>query len=778
MTDDRPSPVTTAVTAWSSIRGKLFWKYAVLVVGVLSVVLAANGFAWIWFTYRDHQASLVRIQRGQAEAAAARIEQFVKEIEGHLGWMMQMPWSAVAAETRRFDALRLLRLVPPITELAVLDEAGREQLRVSRLEVDVIGSGIDRSNEPVFLEAKSRKTFLGPVYLHRGSEPYMTLALAGPRGDAGVSVAKVNLRFIWDVVSQIRVGENGRAYVIDKSGRLIAHPDISLVLRNTDLSSLAYVKAIRTGASAENTTAANEHGRSVLIAHAEIAPLGWYVLVELPAAEAFAPLYASLVATGLVLLGGLLLAVLASLFLARKMVTPIQALQVGAAQIGAGALGHRIDIDSGDELQALGEQFNNMAAQLEESYATLERKVEERTRQLELANLAKSRFLAAASHDLRQPLHALGLFVGQLRAAHDQAEHGPIVARIDAAVSAMNELFGALLDISKLDAGVLTPEVTGFPVRRLLMRLETTFAGAAREKGLHLRMVGSDVWVRSDPILLERILLNLVSNAVRYTVRGGVLIGCRQHGDRLSLEVWDTGVGIPGDQQGSVFGEFYRLGGVGGDRSSGLGLGLAIVDRLCKLLDHPLELVSHVGKGSRFSVSVPLISKPAETTILIPPEDSIDPVRGKLVVVIDDDLLVLQGMRSALQSWGCKVVAATSDRAALAELADSDQSPDLIISDYHLPDGDTGFDVVARLRTALGIEVPAFLVSGDTTPERLHEAAARGFYLLHKPVLPMNLRAVVTQLLKVDSTDGRCVDAELPNAHQPEASPIPALPLQ
>jgi signal transduction histidine kinase/CheY-like chemotaxis protein len=756
-------PVAIAIKAWSNMGGKLFWKYAALVVGVLTVALAANGFVWIWFTYQDHQASLVRIQRGQAEAAAAKIGQFVREIEGHLGWMMQMPWSAVAPEARRFDALRLLRLVPAVTELAMLDETGRERLRVSRLELDIVGSGIDRSNEPLFVEAKAHRIFYGPVYLHRESEPYMTLALAGPRGDAGVSVAKVNLRFIWDVVSQIGVGQKGRAYVVDTSGRLIAHPDISLVLRNTDLSGLAHIRAIQSGAAAgvENTVATDELGRSVLVAHAAIAPLGWLVFVELPVAEAFAPLYASLLATGLVLLGGLTLAVLASLFLARKMVTPIQALQTGAAQIGAGALGHRIDIDTGDELEALGDQFNNMAAQLQGSYATLERKVEERTRQLEQANLAKSRFLAAASHDLRQPLHALGLFVAQLRALRDHTEHGPIVARIDAAVAAMNELFGALLDISKLDAGVLTPDVTEFPVQRLLRRLETTFAGAAREKGLQLRVIASDAWVRSDPILLERILLNLVSNAVHYTVRGRVLVGCRRRGEHLSLEVWDTGIGIPEDQQRNVFGEFYRLGGLGGDRSSGLGLGLAIVDRLCNLLDHPIELVSHIGKGSRFAVSVPLTPQLEETTTPIALADSIDPVRGKLVFIIDDDPLALQGMRGVLQTWGCKVVTAASGRAAVAQLANSTQLPDLIISDYHLPDGDTGFNVISRLRAALGAKVPAFLITGDTTPECLHEAGARGLYLLHKPVPPMNLRAVISQLLKGNPADDSCVSSEL-----------------
>ena len=179
MIDGVISPIKTAISAWSNIRAKLFWKYAALVVAVLCVVLGANGFIWIWFTYQDHKASLLRIQRGHAEAAAARIGQFVKEIEGHLGWMMQMPWSAVAPEARRFDALRLLRLVPAITELAMLDETGREQLRVSRVELDVVGSGIDRSNEPLFVEAKAHRVFYGPVYLHRQSEPYMTLAAGG-----------------------------------------------------------------------------------------------------------------------------------------------------------------------------------------------------------------------------------------------------------------------------------------------------------------------------------------------------------------------------------------------------------------------------------------------------------------------------------------------------------------------------------------------------------------------------------------------------------------------
>src|SRR5262249_49120560 len=259
----------------------------------------------------------------------------------------------------------------------------------------------------------------------------------------------------------------------------------------------------------------------VLTAYAPVAPLGWLMFVELPVDEAYAPLYSAIERSGALLFAGLALAVFSGLFLARRMVVPIQTIRSGAARIGSGDLSQRISIRTGDELEALADQFNSMAAQLEDSYAGLEQKVEERTHQLEVANLAKSRFLAAASHDLRQPLQALGLFVDQLHDHMKSAEGGRLVERIDAAVAAMNELFNALLDISRLDAGVLSTNVTEMPVAHLLNRIESTFAGVAREKGLSFRVVPSSAWIRSDVILLERILLNLVSNAVRYTSSGG-----------------------------------------------------------------------------------------------------------------------------------------------------------------------------------------------------------------------------------------------------------------
>jgi signal transduction histidine kinase len=367
-------------------RSRLFLKYAGLFVAVVSVALLVNGLFEIWGSYRTHKATLIQIQHEQAEAAATKIGQFVIEIQSQLGWTTQLLWSTETIEQRRFDALRLLRQVPAITELSQVDASGKEQLRVSRLAMDVVGSGLDLSKEPKFTEAVKNKIYYGPVYFRRESEPYMTLSLAGTRRDAGVSIAEVNLKLIWDVVSKIKVGQNGHAYVVDGRGRLIAHPDISLVLRNTDMSRLAQVQAAQHGQSGnvpEDFQAATDiQGRQVLTAFAPVTPLGWTVFVELPVDEAYQPLIASIKRTALVLFGALFLAALAGMFLARRMVIPIQALRAGAARIGGGDLAQRISVKTGDEFEALADQFNDMASRLEESYTGLENKVELRTREL------------------------------------------------------------------------------------------------------------------------------------------------------------------------------------------------------------------------------------------------------------------------------------------------------------------------------------------------------------------------------------------------------------
>jgi GAF domain-containing protein/CheY-like chemotaxis protein len=373
--------------------------------------------------------------------------------------------------------------------------------------------------------------------------------------------------------------------------------------------------------------------------------------------------------------------------------------------------------------------------------------IQDKSRQLEIANKYKSHFIASASHDLRQPLHALNLFVAQMRAEFDPKERERLAGRIEAAVGSMNELFAALLDMTKLDAGILEPHVTEVSIARLFQRIETTFAEAAHVKGLRLRIVASSAWVHSDAILLERILLNLVSNAVRYTTHGGVVIGCRHISENVRIDICDSGPGIPEDQQQSIFSEFYQVSGHERGGQVGFGLGLAIVERLGRLLGHVVELKSRPGRGSRFSISVPVVAgrreiggvSAADTTIA-------DPARGKLVVVIDDDPLVLDGMGGILDSWGCKVVAAETAEAVLAKTAS--RQPDLIISDYRLRNGETGINAIHRIREALRSPTPAFLISGDTAPERLRDASDHGFHLLHKPVPPMRLRAMVNQLLR------------------------------
>jgi signal transduction histidine kinase/CheY-like chemotaxis protein len=378
--------------------------------------------------------------------------------------------------------------------------------------------------------------------------------------------------------------------------------------------------------------------------------------------------------------------------------------------------------------------------------ARLFEEIQDKSQQLEVASKYKSHFLASASHDLRQPLHALNLFVAQLNAELDSVERRRLVGRIEAAVGSMNELFDALLDMSKLEAGILEPNVTVFPIDHLLRRIETTFADAAREKGIRLLIAPSSAWVRSDFILLERILLNLVSNAVRYTARGGVLVGCRRRGERLRIDVCDTGPGIPAEQQRKVFSEFYQL--AESDRGHGLGLGLAIVDRLGGLLGHPVELRSLLGRGSRFSVSVPATAQlpsVAEESIA---SAIVDPAHGKLVLVIDDDPLVVEAMSGILRSWGCKVLCTNSEEAALFSVTAQRQRPDLIIADYRLAGRRTGIQAIAAVRSAVGLSIPAFLISGDTAPDRLRDARKNGFHLLHKPVPAMRLRAILNQLLR------------------------------
>ena len=369
-----------------SAYGSLFRKYVIYFVALVSTALIVSGLVGLYFTYQESKAARLNLQREKAQAAASRIATYVSEIEHQLGWVRLPEAAEGGAERRRVEYLKLLRQEPAITDLTFIDASGREQLRVSRLGMSVSGSGTDFSRDPKFVQVHKGKTYFSPVYFRKQTEPYMTIAVPGLTDSSGVTIAEVNLKFIWDVISRLKIGRNGLAYLVDSRGQLIAHPDISLVLQKTDLSSLAQVRAARADVGSEERDsvliAPGLQGGEALIGYAGVAPLGWHVFVEQPLAEAFGPLYSSLQRTGLLLLAGLILAVAVSLFLARHMITPIREIQAGAARIAAGTLDQQIEIRTGDELEALAVEFNNMAKQLRESYSGLERMVEERTRDL------------------------------------------------------------------------------------------------------------------------------------------------------------------------------------------------------------------------------------------------------------------------------------------------------------------------------------------------------------------------------------------------------------
>jgi two-component system, sensor histidine kinase len=366
------------------------------------------------------------------------------------------------------------------------------------------------------------------------------------------------------------------------------------------------------------------------------------------------------------------------------------------------------------------------------------------------ANVAKSSFLASASHDLRQPVHALGMFVGALRDRPLDEASARLVRQIQNSVGALDSLFGAILDISRLDAGVIESRPRAFAVQPLLERICRDEMPEVDRKGIALRLVPCSLSVQTDPVLLERVLRNLVSNAVRYTSQGRVVVGCRR-GPRLSIEVWDTGRGIPADQRDVIFQEFYQIGNPERDRTRGLGLGLAIVQRLTKILHTPLQMQSRVGRGSAFKLSVALTA--SEGAIESPRETSLVTGRSLFILVVDDEVAIQEAMYALLTGWGHQVVATGSCAEMLERAVSFTSTPDLIISDYRLRNGEGGIGAIDRLRSEFNSDIPSVLITGDTAPDRIREAMASGCLLMHKPVSNSRLRAAIVNLAAVAPAD-------------------------
>jgi signal transduction histidine kinase len=613
--------------AFRSKRRRLFRKYVVIVVGLVTGAVVSSGAVEAYFAFRDNEASLVQIQREKASAATAAIEQFIVELERDVGTALHPV--EVPIDRRYADFLRVLDQVPSLTELVYIDPTGTERIRHSLDAPDFFeGRGEDRSGDPVFLKPKVEQPYFSPVFFVNESEPHMRMALRA--GSGGVVVADITLKLIRDVVSGIKVGKAGLAYAVDSEGNLIIHPDPTLLLNRTNLVRLPQVKAALGaaggGESEEITVGRDPSGGKVLTATQSIPSLGWHVFVEQPLGEAFAPLYSSIFRTIILLIVGLALAFLVSLVLARRMVTPIHTLQAGAARIGGGDLDHIIQVRTGDELQALAEEFNRMTAELRESYEGLEKKVEERTRdlnvalaqleekgrELETVSRHKSEFLANMSHELRTPLNAIIGFsevlreqmFGELNEA--QMEYvGDVLEAGQHLLSLINDI----LDLSKIEAGQMELDLGDVSVPQALNSGLTMHGERADRNGITLTLtVGPEVGViRADERKVRQVIFNLLSNAVKFTPPGGhVNVSAFVADGMVEVAVTDTGPGIVREDRERIFEEFQQARGSSHGSREGTGLGLTLSRQFIELHGGRLWVESEQAAGSTFRFTLPL----------------------------------------------------------------------------------------------------------------------------------------------------------------------------
>lgn len=589
---------------------------------LMSGGLLSSSAVELVFRYRESVEGLRAVQQEIAYSAAVQVQQFIAEIHQLLRVATRTPDTITAGltEAYRFALRTLLHGAPAITHAVVLDSTGRERLKVSREQMILPEDLGDRAGDTAFVQAQAGTAFFGPVYFVRQSEPYMHMAVPIERvaGEViGVLMAEVNLTYIWEVMSRITVGQTGYAYVVSQQGDLIAHPDLSLVLQQQRLTHLDQVQAALAGVPGP-LTQTNLHGEPVLTTFASIPLVGWAVIVEQLAREAYAPLYRSLLRTAVLCLLGLGLAGVVRLQMHRRVVRPVEVLRQGAARIGAGALQYRLDVRTGDELEALADAFNQMAAQLQASYTDLEDKVAARTWDLEMANQHlesanqhKSQFLANMSHELRTPLHAvlgythliLDRIYGEIPPLVDEKLH-----RVHQSGQHLLTLINAVLDLSRIESGRLVLSMTEYAMAEVVSTVVTTVEPLAAAKQLTLTVTVPADLPRGtgDAPRLTQVLFNLVGNAIAFTEVGEVGIDVSASDDTFTLVVRDTGPGIATAEQQRIFEAFQQVDTSSTRTHHGTGLGLAIAKQIIELHGGRIGVRSRPGQGATFWCTVPI----------------------------------------------------------------------------------------------------------------------------------------------------------------------------
>ena len=597
------------------MKKSLFRRYAGVIMLLVGAALLAGGVAELVLNYRESRTHIDRVQRLQAQAAASRIEQYLKVGERLVSDMSTLPWVSGLLNTRdrRDEYYRLMKLAPAISEMRAVDANGKERLRVSRIDIDEFDSGRDYRNDATFRMALSSGTGYSSTYFKHGSEPYLLMGVRD-KGEGGwVTLVEINLRFIGDVVKQIHAGDKGQAYVIDRANHLVAHPNASYVLRQSDLSNLPHVIALRGGSGPTSVSldGVNLEGEKVLAAFAPVGVAEWSVIVEQPISAALGPVYSTILRTGVLFMLGIVVALAASYWLARRLTEPVVTVQRGAARIGSGDLGTRIAVHTGDEIESLADEFNRMAARLEESYTGLEQKVKEKTAQLELANRHKSEFLANMSHELRTPLNAVIGFSDVLKEQYFGAlneKQLEYAKDINTSGQHLLSLINDILDLAKIEAGKMELEAANFSLRGAVGNSLTLIRERALRQNLTVEAHFADGLdeIVADERKVKQVLINLLSNAVKFSYPNGrVFLTANRVQSDIVVSVSNTGPGIAPADQAIIFEEFKQLNTMNTAKHEGTGLGLSLARRFVELHGGRIWVESQEGEDATFSFTLP-----------------------------------------------------------------------------------------------------------------------------------------------------------------------------
>jgi signal transduction histidine kinase len=610
-------------------RSRLVRNYFFIFAALIGGGMVTSGLLEIYFRYYENQEQIAVTQGEAAKAAVTKIAQYILEIEGQMksATLSQVVAVNGLAPEYRFEMSKLLYVAPSITDVAAVDRQGTARLQVSRFRATELSEKTDYSKSPAFLQSQQGVTFFGRVYFVRDSEPYLTMAVPierFPGSIIGVLVAEVNLRYIWEIVRDIRVGKAGYAYIVARSGDIIAHPDIGLVLNRRKADHLEQVKAALRPAPViqkpESMVTSSLTGEKVLSSYAFLPGLDWAVVVEQPLGEAYERLYASLLRTSTLVLLGLGMALLAAAYVARRVVRPLHTLQRGVERIGKGDLDFRLQIATGDEIQTLAEEFNKMAAALRDAYANLEDKVRERTQELMIANerlkeldKLKSLFLSNVSHELRTPLTAIGGLVDNMIDGLTGPLNGKqtrYMTGIKDSTERLARLIRDLLDLSVIETGKSELKPARFSLRSLIHEVVETLKPLAMEKRISVEIArtNGDATAWADRDKITQVLTNLIVNAVKFSPAGGSLklgMAPANDGGLLEVSVSDTGPGIPPDEVERIFHEFYQISQPGREKTLGVGLGLAISKKLVEMHGGKIRVESVPGEGSTFFFTLP-----------------------------------------------------------------------------------------------------------------------------------------------------------------------------